>query len=202
MKGGDVMVDRAYGLMQVIPSTVAWYNQLHPKDFAYFEDVSGKTERAARMQIRIGCWLLAHNVRMLHKFDPQAFPGTSPGTASPEQLGQALIAYAIGLGALRKRLRVLKEKELPLTQGSLHEQFPLWDYSKTKEKWINRPLHYGSVVWRNYERNKTNIPGTVPPPNPTGQPTTVVAGVKKDSPFGIPLLLVLAALIRSKLFKK
>lgn len=208
--GGNRLVKRAYGLMQTIPAVISDFNKDHGAKPAYWEDVSGKTAEAGRIQIRIGCWLFNKYVRLLHKYDPVSFPGSHAGEASPEQLTSALVAYAVGWGALRKKFDVLKEKGVPLTQRNLYENFPLWGYSKSKERWVNRPLHYGAKLWARYQRNKTNDPGIGPPENPSGQPpeTVIATGPKKkpwmgiDTDVGVPILLLVGAIVATKLFGK
>lgn len=208
--GGTRLVKRAYGLMQCIPLVILDFNKAHPKNPVYWEDMSGTDGNSGRLQIRVGCWLFNNMVRALHRDFPQEYPGTNAGNASPEQLTAALVAYARGYGALREKLNILKSKGLPLTQAQLHESFPLWGYSHKEERWVNRPLYYSAKVWRLYLRNKTGAPGTLPPENPSGQPATRIARrpavppaqTAGASPFPIPVLLLLAAYVGQKLFKK
>lgn len=208
--GGERLVKRAYGLMQCVPAVITDFNKAHPKNPVYWEDISGKTGAAGRFQIRVGCWLYNKYIRRLHGYDPVAFPGDTSGKATPEQLTAALVAYARGWGALRKKFDILKERGLPLTQRNLYEAFPLWGYSQEKQRWINRPLYYAAKVWDRYQRNKTNEPGTQPPPNPSGQPpeTIIATGPKKkpwlgiDMDIGVPILLLVGAMVAGKLFGK
>jgi len=203
--GGTRVMDRAYGLMQCIPAVILDYNKAHPGQPVYFDDMAGKTHGAGRLQIRVGAWLYNKMVRRLHHFYPERFPGKTAATASEDQLILALVAYAIGLGALLKRLDVLKEEGKPFTIEALNERFPLWGYSKSKGKWINRPLHYGGKVWARYLRNRTNDPGSTDlPPNPGGQPGDVI-GKKKpmfDVGYAVPIMLILAVWVMSSFWGK
>jgi hypothetical protein len=141
-------------------------------------------------------------VRRLNQLYPQAFPAQSAAGAGPEQLTAALVAYARGLGALQKKFDQLQADGLALTQRNLYERFPLWGYDKVKRRWINRPLYYAAKVWKNYERNRSNDPGSGPPPNPAGQPETVIAKGPKIDGFIIPIVILAGAIIASKFFGK
>lgn len=206
--GGSRLVDRAYGLMQCVPLVVIDFNNAHPQKPVYWEDISGTDGNSGRLQIRVGCWLFRKMVRNLNRDFPEAYPGTNAGNAPPEHLTAALVAYARGYGALKKKLDILKDQGLPLTQRNLYEKFPLWGWSHKDQKWINRPLYYSAKVWRRYMRNKTGAPGTSTPPNPSGQPATAIARraptppATTKPPFPIPVLLILAALVGTRIFKK
>lgn len=203
--GGTELVDRAYGLMQCVPVVIEDYNKAHPKEPVYFDDMKGRTADAGRLQIRVGTWLFNKMIRRLSDFFPESFPARTASDADPEQLSAALVAYARGMGALKKKFELLKQKGVSLTQRNLYEHFPLWGFDKVKRKWINRPLYYAAKVWRGYQRNKTNEPGTGPPENPSGQPQTAIAKAPKkkmeiDTDLGIPILLLVGAFVASKFF--
>jgi hypothetical protein len=193
--GSKVTLNHAYGLMQVIPSTVAWYNQIHPSEPAYVEDIKGTGERASRLQIRIGVWLLAHNLRQLFNLDPVSFPGQNASSATPDQIMSALVAYAIGLGALKQRLEILKSEGRALTLNSLGERFPLWGYSQAQDRWINRPVQYAGVVWRNFERNK----GTGTEISEPDKPISEVVK-KKVTEYSVPILILLGLWLAKRFF--
>lgn len=203
--GGTKTVDRALGLMQCIPVVIEDYNKAHPSDPVYYDDMTGKTAAEGRLQIRVGAWLFGRLVRRLNQLYPGAFPAQNPAGAGPEQLTAALVAYARGLGALKEKFDQLQADGLTLTQRNLYERFPLWGFDKLKRRWINRPLYYAAKVWRNYQRNRTNDPGSGPPPNPAGQPAAEIArrpAKKTDLEYGVPLLLLAGAIVASKLFGK
>ena len=157
VSGQTYEIEHAYGLMQAAPVLIQSWNERHTDsiDTAYLEDMSGNDDRAIRMQIRLGCYYLAVCCAGLHRFSPSAFPASSLKDADNNQIKLSLVAYAIGLGALKKKLNQLREQELPLTIGQLKRSYPNW--GRTKEgKWINRPLHYATVVSDWYNANKSN----------------------------------------------
>jgi len=200
--GSTITMNHAMGLTQCIPSVVAGYNEQFPQK-AFYEDMTGADQRAARLQIRLGAWVLASNVRLLHDYDPLLFPGSTPGAATPEQMRLALVAYAIGFGknsppggrGLKPKLDELKARGLPLTIESLKDVFPNWGYSAKKEMWINRPLHYASVVWdRMLKHGSPQKPGLSEPSNPLALPDipTIEQAAKKIK-SNWPWLLIAAA---------
>jgi len=152
--GGEERLSHAYGLMQIPPSLVSWWNENQtPK--VTVEEVSGKDERAARLQIRLGCFSFASCVNGLHKYDPRAFPGVSPGKAPDNQLKMALIAYKMGLEPLKKQLNALKAQKSRLTSDELAKRYP------------GNPASYAASVWYEYIKNRTGvIPGQQPRPMP------------------------------------
>jgi len=148
--GSTITANRALGLMQCIPDTIAGYNQANPAQIAYYEDMTGTSERAARLQIRVGGWAFNHAVSALHSYDAALFPATHAGNADNNHLTLALVAYAIGSGALKSKLDKLKEYNAPLNLASLRQHFPNWGMLDSGQ-WINRPLHYAQTVstqWR------------------------------------------------------
>jgi len=155
--GGQIVVNHAMGLMQVIPSNVTAWNQ-NKKPVITYQDMTGKDERAVRLQIRIGCSIFASYVHKLHQFDPVVFPGTSPGTAHENQLSLALVAYAIGPGkpggkrGLIPKLEQLKANNKPMNLTALSKAFPKWGYSEQSQRWTNRPVQYGHSVWAKYNK--------------------------------------------------
>lgn len=165
-------INHALGLMQIIPSHVLSWNQ-SKTPIIYYDDMIGKDERAARLQMRIGCSYYANLVNRLHSFDAKAFPSKSPGNASSEQLKLALVAYRMGPGreggkrGLIPRLEQLKAQKLPLTLIQLKRSFPNWGYSQKKERWINKPFYYTQKIWQMYLKNQVidqteKQPGTLP----------------------------------------
>lgn len=201
MDGSTIEVNKALGLTQCIPAVIEGYNQNFPET-AFYEDMIGDGERAARLQIRIGAWIYAANVRQLHNYDPVSFPGATPGRASPEQLKLALVAYAIGFGAksgpggkgLKPKLDELKARGLPLTLENIAAVFPNWGKRPDSETWINRPVHYARTVWGNYQKHGTGAAGASAPRNPRGLPdfpTIEKAAQKIKSDW--PWLLIAAA---------
>jgi len=180
--GGSVIYDRALGLMQIVPGTIASYNGRHPNAPAYFEQMSGKTMTDARVQIRVGCGVLLHELKKLNDFYPGQFPGTTPATANTNQILCMLLAYRRGMGALIKKFKKLKVMGLALTYENIQEQFPLWGYRPPNPvtgepgQWINRVLHYVKTIWT-AALNHGMVPGApvdnIPGP---GIPETQIAG--------------------------
>jgi hypothetical protein len=75
-----------------------------------------------------------------------------------------LVGYAVGAGALRKKLDQLQKEGKPLTYGQLTNSFPTWGQQSETGKWINRPLHYASVVWDQYAKHATGKKLETTPP--------------------------------------
>lgn len=175
--GGHINYNHALGLTQIIPGTIASYNNSHPSDIVYYEDMKGTDERAARLQIRVGCAVYASGIRNLYNYNPQTFTGNTPGAATVDQLMFGLTAYARGFRALRKKLNILAEQGIALTFANLAANFPTWGQNAAGE-WINRPIQYTETVWNN-AINHGMEPGdttTHPPGPPTGPPDTLIAG--------------------------
>jgi hypothetical protein len=154
--------------MQTIPAVVNGYNKTVSKPAlrATFEDISGNDERAARIQIRIGCYFLGAANAWLHKNYPESAPSASLSTAEMDQIRLALTAYAIGPGNVREKFEILEQQGKPLTFAQLKKSFPTWGQIKAgpnKGKWSNRPLLYGQKVGDNYEKHDrhNNRPGKI-----------------------------------------
>ena len=195
VSGGMVTFNHAMGLMQVVPRTLASYNDRHPGEIVYFEEMKGTGERAARLQIRVGCAVYASAIRNLHLYDPQTFKGATPATADPNQLMLAIVGYRMGSGALRKKLNKLRELGKPLTFEALAATFPNWGMG-AEGQWINRPIHYTQTVWNSAINHGFN-PGEPAPPWTPGPPTTEIAGIGGEA-FGI---LAALAIIAFKIWK-
>lgn len=162
-RGETITVNHAMGLTQVIPAHIQAWNQ-HKEPKITVEDMTGKDERSARLQIRLGSSIFASYVAKLNSYDPYTFPGTSPSTATPEQFRLALVAYAIGPGrtggerGLIPKLEQLKAQGKPQTLAALAENFPKWGYSEEQNRWINKPLQAAQTVWSNYQQNTQGRP--------------------------------------------
>lgn len=189
LSGGQILYDRALGLMQIVPRTIDSYNEHHP--IVYYEQMSGKTLNDARIQIRVGIGILGSEIKTLNNFFPIEFPGRTPSTIDTNQLLMTLLAYRMGGPALRKKLNNLKDRGLALTYENIVKEFPLWGYKPPDEetgepgKWINRPIHYTDTIWE-AALNHGFVPGSSQtfPPGP-GMPETQIAGSG-----GVGLLLV------------
>jgi len=193
--GSKVTVNRALGLMQCIPGTIDAYNQRHADQPAYYEDMIGSDERSSRLQIRIGSEVYARNVNALYQYDPVAFPGVSPGSATKDQLKLALTAYAVGFGSLKSNLDELKAQGVPLTYANVARANPNWGRNSEGGEWINRPLHYASSVWSAFTtRGEPGRPGMSHPTNPRGLPELARAA-RAGKDLLLPLVLIAAAYV-------
>jgi hypothetical protein len=185
--GSEKTVCTALGLMQVIPATVAWYNNQNTgDDIATFEDMLGEDERAIRIQIRTGCMFLAFANRYLHNKFPETMPETSLANASDDQIKLALSAYLVGNGATADKMRTAKNKNYLPTFANIKKLFPTWGQNASGT-WINQPLKYAQEVLTNYRANRGgSYSGT--------KPGDLIARIKTGNKGGIiALALVLAA---------
>jgi len=186
--GGQHWVDRAYGLMQTVPGTVLGYNKheqakadFDPLTLATWEDISGTDERAARIQIRAGCYYLAAANHLIHNAHPEAAPAASLSNAGMDQIRIVLTAYAVGAGATIKKLDQLKSDGKALTFSNLATSFPNWGGQS------NRPIYYANKVSGYYEENKN---GSYTGSKPGG----LLARIGGKNGTGFVILPVLAAL--------
>lgn len=147
-QSGKVNVNHALGLCQVIPPNVESWNENPNNETVYLEDMTGTDERAIRLQIRLGCWIMASGFHGLSKFYPENFV-SSGKDSNANEIRLALVAYAIGIGALKEKLDQLKAEGKALTYEQLAESFPDWGKSSSG-KWVNRPLFYARNVWDKY----------------------------------------------------
>ncbi len=177
--------------MQVVPRTLASYNNAHPGNIVYYEDMKGQDERSARLQIRVGCFTLAKAVNRLHGFYPDVFPAVTPGNATEEQLKLAIVGYRMGMRALKKKLDKLVAMGRPLTYEELQSSFPNWGGD------VNRVYFYTSTVWNNALDNGMVPGGQLPPydpgpsiPEQPGPPQSQIAGIGV-----IPWLLLIGAAV-------
>lgn len=153
--GDEINVCNAMGLMQVIPGTVDFYNRsAEEKEIATFEDMTGKDDRAIRLQIRTGCKFLAFANAYLHRHFPATVPEKSLANASDDQISLALTAYAVGNGATAKKMHALVDRNETPTFKNIKRLFPDWGRNSSG-KWINRPLKYATVVVSNFKANRS-----------------------------------------------
>jgi hypothetical protein len=153
--GNQVKVCNALGLMQVIPSTVNWYNEGVPDDEkATFEDMTGSDERAIRIQIRTGCKYLALVNNYLHKRFPETVPQHSLANAKDDQIKLVLTGYAVGHGATAKKMNKAIEAGKSPTFANIQRLNPKWGQNASG-KWINRPLKYANDTITNFQANRS-----------------------------------------------
>lgn len=130
----------ACGLMQVKPSVVIQYNASNKP--IPFERMRGKSSGEAADQIRIGSWLLAHHLKIMHKADPVRAPWPA-GPLTPWQVMAADLRYSHGGGAFNSLRKGAKKAGYPDT-------FEGWrDYqSKERPSWTSeKPFFHAWAVW-------------------------------------------------------
>jgi hypothetical protein len=152
-KAGDGSYAR--GLMQCIKSVTDDYNKTHQTHYDHKSVMGGTSQAAARIQIRVGIWLLRRKQGQVEKWLTKRVQGT-PAHRDVVMIGDT--AYAMGWGATRKKLQKLEAEGLPLTFDSLAEHFPMWGYSQKREKWINRPLKHARGTWKRYQAAEGSHP--------------------------------------------
>ena len=188
VNGQEHEICTALGLMQTIPATINGYNNKKTgADFATLEDMIGSDERAARMQIRIGCNYLATVNHYLHKHFPAACAALSLANATTDQIGIVLTGYAVGHGNTAKHLQKLIDQNVQPTFENLKMHFPDWG-KNAAGKWINRPLLYASVVLENFDKNKG---GSYDTTSPGGLVQRTVGKMNKTQ-GGLAIVLLLA----------
>lgn len=130
----------ACGLMQVKPSVVIQYNAIHKP--IPFERMRGKSAGEAADQIRIGSWLLAHHLKIMHKADPVRAPWPA-GPLTPWQVMAADLRYSHGGGAFNSLRKGAEKAGYPDT-------FEGWrDYQKKERpSWTSEnPFFHAFAAW-------------------------------------------------------
>ena len=154
LNGNNHRVCNAMGLMQTIPATINWYNDsANDNEQATYEDMVGDDDRAARLQIRIGCKFLALANHFLHKKIPAAAPAASLSNATPDQIALALTGFAVGHGATLKKLTAVEALGEKPTFKAIKKHFPNWG-KNADGKWINRPITFAETILNWYQDNK------------------------------------------------
>jgi len=199
VNGNTHVLNHAMGLMQVIPATVQWYNQTAPSnDQATVEDMTGKDERAARLQIRIGCMFLAFANKYLHDRHPKAAPAASLSEAKDDQIALVVTAYAVGHGATSKKLTAVKAAGLAPNYANIKRKFPTWG-KNSAGKWINRPLAFADVIVKWYNQNKSGSFNTTPGKELAQR---AVEGVQGRGAFAVILFVAGAGWMLAKHFSR
>lgn len=107
----------ASGLMQVMPIALKDYNQNHTQKYK-MSDLRSKTSAGARVQVRVGLWILGRFWRAAYKYMKKKL-----ATVALDDLAKISdIFYAAGPGNARKRL----DKIVP-TYDNAKAAFPKWD---------------------------------------------------------------------------
>lgn len=139
-KGGDLLtVDRALGLMQVIPPNIKAHNDRGRSPFVFYEDMTGTSSRAAKIQIQLGTAIFRSALLSLHQFDPVRFPFPK-GPPTTDQNLIALMIYAYGFGNVRPLLVEIKQANIPITFATIAARWPQFGWPK------NRPVQFAQWV--------------------------------------------------------
>lgn len=124
----------ASGLMQVMPIALKDYNN-HNSHKYKMSDLRGKTDNAARIQVRVGLWILARFVKGAYNYLKKKL-----GDVSLDDLMRtADFFYAAGPGNARKRLDKLERP----TFDAVKTRFPTWDRIKPAQLVWDRVTKWG-----------------------------------------------------------
>jgi soluble lytic murein transglycosylase-like protein len=108
----------ASGLMQVMPIALKDYNQNHQHKYTMAQ-LRGKTQSAARIQIRVGLWILARFWRGAFRYLKKRL-----GEVALDDLARiADFFYAAGPGNSRKKLDKINRP----TYDAVKARYPNWD---------------------------------------------------------------------------
>lgn len=152
----------ALGLMQVVPRNVTSWNAQNPGKVATWELMTGCSDRAARMQIRIGVSILRSSLAWLEQY---GLPWPA-GALNDEQIKIGLMVYAWGPGNMRPYLEELRSTRRPITAAEISAAWP------ELGKPANQPLRYSRRVW-----NKTYGAGESPRPGKETKPDSMGWGI-------------------------
>lgn len=111
----------AYGLTQVNPATLDFYNANHPSHPIKPESLRGKDSASARLQLRAGAWVWSWCYK--------TFSGQAKGSEW-DRAAFADLAYAKGVGAFRQLLRDASIAGVPMTLAGLKAFRPNWTGSE------------------------------------------------------------------------
>lgn len=109
----------ASGLTQIMPNTIAWYNELHPAEQITLAELRSSDHNSAVKQIRAGIWVLG-------RFWKSAFnylSGRMTNVPIDELAKIADLMYVAGPGAVKKKLDKLS---VP-TWEAVQTAFPSWN---------------------------------------------------------------------------
>lgn len=114
------------GLMQVVPISLKWYNQKHARKYT-MNDLQGKSDSSARIQIRIGLWVLASWWRIAYRYLKKRRP-----TVPLDDLARiADLFYARGQAGARRKI----DKVAPNFEA-IESAYPDW-----------RPVGHARRIW-------------------------------------------------------
>lgn len=156
--GVDKKATHAFGLMQVIPKNVAGWNEEHPDQIATWELMGGTSETAARMQVRLGLWILRDSLSWLNR--NYGFPWPA-GAASDDQIKIGLMIYAWGARNVGPYLEQLKNEGAPVTASEIATRWPTMGAPK------NAPVKFSQRVWNKAFGGAGGGSPAVPSPTPS-----------------------------------
>lgn len=87
------------GLMQVVPISLKWYNQHHARQYT-MADLQGKSQSSARIQIRVGLWVLGKWWHAAYKY----LKGRRPDVPIDDLARIADLFYARGQAGARRKI--------------------------------------------------------------------------------------------------
>lgn len=135
--GGTMTTKRAWGLMQVIPVNMASFAQ-KTGTVVYYEDFSGISDDAARIQIKMGVTVLKTVVKLLQPYLPD-LKMTAPSVPK-DALAFVLMAYAIGHVPVIRLLQKMAAERRSQTLVEAETSEP--DLGKP----ANRPFFYAKKI--------------------------------------------------------
>lgn len=108
----------ASGLMQVMPVALRDYNQNNKVKYS-MDDLRGKTQTAAKIQVRIGLWILARFWKGAFNYLRKRL-----GEVALDDLARiADMFYAAGPGNTKKKIDKIKRP----TYDNIARRYPKWD---------------------------------------------------------------------------
>lgn len=113
---------RALGLGQVTWPVIVDFNRANKCNFKHAEDMGGRSNESARRQILVTCWLVNAKRKQVRSW----LSTRSNSVSERDVILLSDTAYAVGWGATRSKLRILKNEKKPLTFDSLAVRFPRW----------------------------------------------------------------------------
>lgn len=181
-----------FGLMQTKASVVEMYNRNHKRKI-HFSRMVDTTPDAAADQIRVGAWLIAHQLKQVHKTDPARAPWPK-GPISDWQVHLADLRYSRGGGAAPKlRARAIAAGYPDTLEG-------WYDYRNEREPgWgePGRPFWHAAKVAAMYRANGGTRSGDpflprFKPPGRGKRKNDEKRPVKQADPTGILLVATIA----------
>lgn len=123
------------GLMQLRPIALEEYNRNHNQKYTMGQ-LRGTSDESARIQIRVGLWILLYYLRAAYKYIKKRV-----GEVALDDLIKITDAmYAMGAAGARQKL----DKVDPLTWDEIKRKFPAWHRIDPAEKIWSRANDYGA----------------------------------------------------------